>query len=86
MNFTKVTEYHKLLDKDPRLIQADIIDYILHLRNTKNLAPATITAYVAAVKHFYDINEIELKWKKINSFKGEHYQVVEDRPVLLQRS
>jgi hypothetical protein len=26
------------------------------------------------------MNDIDLKWKKIKSFKGEFYNVVEDRP------
>lgn len=83
MDFIKIgpEEYHKLIDgKDSKLIQADIIEYIIYLRETKKIAPATINLYLAAIKHFYDINEVELKWKKINSFKGEYYEVVENKP------
>jgi integrase len=82
MNYIKVSEgqYYKLLAKDSKLIQAEIIEYVLYLRKIRKLAPATITSYLAAVRHYFDINEIELKWKKINSFKGERYTVVEDRP------
>jgi hypothetical protein len=50
------------------------------MKDTKKLAPAIIKSYVAAIRHFYDINEIDLNWKKIQRFRGEFYNVVEDRP------
>lgn len=72
--------YEKLLQQDPKIIASDIIDFIIHLKDQKKVSPATINSYVAAIRHFYDMNEVDLKWKKINSFKGEFYNVVEDRP------
>jgi integrase len=73
--------YDKLLRKDPKLITSDIIGFILYLKDNKKLSPATISAYIAALRHFYNMNDMEdLKWKKINSFKGEYYNVTEDRP------
>ncbi len=47
MKFIKVSEYHNLLEKDPNLIQTDIIEYILYLKDTRNIAPATINTYLA---------------------------------------
>jgi hypothetical protein len=69
-----------LLQEPPKLIQSRIIDFIVYMKDTKKLAPATIKSYVAAIRHFYDINEIDLNWKKIQRFRGEFYNVVEDRP------
>lgn len=75
------SNYDKLLHKDPRLITSDIIGFIIYLKDNKKLSPATISAYIAGLRHFYNINDMEdLKWKKINSFKGEYYNVTEDRP------
>jgi integrase len=34
---------------------------------------------VAAVHKFYDMNDVDLKWKRINSYQGEFYRVLEDR-------
>jgi site-specific recombinase XerD len=73
-------DYNTILQKDPRLIASDIIDYIIYLRNEKKLAPATVSKDVAALHHFYEMNDIELKWNKINSFKDEFHSVTEDRP------
>jgi integrase len=87
MSFLKVKlqeerndSYEKLLQQDPKIIASDIIDFIIHLKDQKKVSPATVNSYVAAIRHFYDMNEVDLKWKKINSFKGEFYNVVEDRP------
>jgi integrase len=82
MSWLQVSEgdYDRLLQKDSRLVASDIIDYIIYLRNDKKLAPATISTQIAAIKHFYELNDVELKWNKIKSFKAEYHSVVEDRP------
>jgi integrase len=82
MDYLKIPRgsYDRLLNKDPKLIQMDICDFITHLRRRGN-ASASISAYVAAVSKFYVINDVTtLNWKKIKSFMGEHEKVVEDRP------
>jgi integrase len=82
MSYLKLehTEYDKLLDKEPKLIQMDICDYVLHLKE-KQLSAATVSMYLAAVRKFYEMNDIsQLHWKKIHSFKDEPEKRVEDRP------
>jgi integrase len=75
------TDYNKLLEgKDPKIIQSDIIDFIIHQKEVRNLSPATISTYVAAIRHFYDMNDVILNWKKINSFKGEFTNIIENEP------
>jgi heme oxygenase len=80
LDVTAVDNYEKLLQKDPKLIASDIIDFIIYLKDHKKLAPASVGSDIAALRHFYDFNDIDLRWKKINSFKGEYYNVTEDRP------
>ena len=43
-------------------------------------APATVSAYVAAIRKFYSMNDIQLNWDKIHSFEGEKEKQAEDRP------
>ena len=71
--------YDKLLDKEPKIIQMNVCDFVVYLRK-KGLASASVSAYVAAVNKFYAMNDIILNWKKIRSFMGEHEKTVEDRP------
>ena len=74
------SEYDKLLEKDPKIIQMDICDYITFLREN-HASPATISLKVAALAKFYTMNDmISLNWKKIKSFEPEKEKVAEDRP------
>jgi integrase len=72
--------YDRLLDKDTKLIQMDICDFITHLRRRGN-SSATVATYTAALNRFYVINDVTtLNWKKIKSYFAEHEKTAEDRP------
>ena len=74
-------DYSRLIDgRDIKIIQADIIDWIMYMKDTVGLSPASINLYVAAVKHFYAMNDVTLNTKRINAFKPEFRNVVEDQP------
>jgi integrase len=82
MNYLQIPrgEYDKLLEKDPKIIQMDICDYITFLRQI-HASPATISLNVAALTKFFTMNDIiSLNWKKIKSFEPEKEKVAEDRP------
>jgi integrase len=72
-NFTKLSEL--LTIQDP---QKEIIKYIMSLRQ-RGLATTSINTMLYAIYHFYDMNDITLNKKKINSFKGESTRKVTDR-------
>jgi len=42
--------------------------YILHLKEEKILSPQSLGISTAALKHFYDMNDVILNWKKIKLF------------------
>jgi site-specific recombinase XerD len=65
---------------DTKKAQMNICDYISYMRNQKGLASQTIAAYVSAVRKFYVMNDVQLNWDKIHSFKGEEEKCAEDRP------
>jgi integrase len=82
MDYLKIPSgsYDRLLDKDPKVIQMDICDFITYLRRRGN-SSATVSTYVGGIAKFYVINDVTtLNWKKIKSFMGEHEKVAEDRP------
>ena len=55
--------YDKLLDKDPKLIQMDICDFITQRKRGKS--SATVATYTAALNKFYVINDVTtLNWKR----------------------
>lgn len=81
MKFKGLTLCEQLLECEPKLIQANIIEWLIHLKEVQNLSYASISLYYTALHHFYDMNDITgLNWKKIGSFIGENIKTVKDRP------
>jgi hypothetical protein len=78
-------EHHKLKSPDdllmhvgnPRLIESQIIDYIMTLRKD-GIAYASIQFYVAPIFTFYQLNDVVLNRKKVSRYLGEYKRVVKD--------
>lgn len=66
--------------EDPIIIQRQLIDYVISLKVENKLNATTIKTRIAAVKKFYDTNDLELKWKKIKSYIGKGRKNNRDRP------
>ena len=58
--------------------QDSIISYLIKLED-QGKAHSTKQIALAAIRHFYDINDITMNWKKIGKFLGEAKKTVEDR-------
>lgn len=71
MRFRNVDDCSQLLQGDPRLIQSQIIEYIIYLREERKLGSNSINTNIAAIKKFYETNDIDLKWAKIKSYIGK---------------
>jgi predicted PurR-regulated permease PerM len=80
MNFLKIEEVDSLLSSshNPRLIESQIVDYIMTLRND-GLAYATIQALTAPILTFYALNDVTLNKRKISRYFGEYKKRVKDR-------
>jgi len=63
-------ESSKLLKYDVKTMENLVRDFILDMRK-RNLSLSTINCSCAALKHFFDINDFDLRWsKKLVKFKG----------------
>ena len=62
------------------MIQKNIIDYISYLKKSAVIAPRSIAVYLAAIRKFYSLNDIQLNWDKIRSYQGDADKQTEDRP------
>ena len=80
--FRQIVRYEDLLtlNADPYRLESIIRDYIIHMRRDKKLSSATISARIAAVSHFYQMNDVIINWRKLKKFKCKHRTVIEDRP------
>lgn len=86
MRFRKVNDCSQPSQGDPRLIQSQLIEYIIYLRENRKLGSNSINTNMAAVKKFYDTNDIALKWAKIKSYvgKGKGGGGRKDRPYTIK--
>lgn len=80
MTFCKITDYEEMAAIKPATLEGLIRDYIIHLRHERSLSPATVSSYLAPITHFYEMNDVTVKWKKLKKFKAKHRSVVEDKP------
>ena len=78
LKYNNTEEPDKLLKNDIRLMQTNVIGYLTspqvssHVYSTRHL-------YFSVVKHFYEINDIVLNWKKISRYLGENEKAIADR-------
>lgn len=74
MQFRKIQDCNQLIEEALKITQSQLIDYVISLREENKLNAATIKSRIAAVKKFYDTNNIELRRKlkkKIKSYIGK---------------
>jgi Phage integrase family. len=81
MQYRKVKTVEELLIGEQRLLQSNIIEYLVSLQQ---ISYGTRYLYAEVSRHFYDINDILLNWKKINAFLGQNNKVVNDRAYTKQ--
>jgi hypothetical protein len=84
MNYIKVTEVDSLLEttsnniNSPKIIEAQLIDYIMSLRND-GIAYSTIKYLLAPIFTFYQLNDVSLNKKKVFRYLGEYKRVIKDK-------
>jgi hypothetical protein len=73
MKYLHVTDYEELITKDVKVIQKNIqkniIDFLIYCKEIHKLSPATIHSYLAAIKRFYDMNDIVLTGRRSKPIK-----------------
>jgi site-specific recombinase XerD len=77
--YRNVETFNDLLKGDPRLLQSQIIDYIIYLKR-QGLSGNSINTRINSIKKFYESNDIDLRWRKIKGYVGSKRRVKKDRP------
>jgi site-specific recombinase XerD len=67
MTYCKITNCDDMLTINPQMQEGWIRDYIIHLRRERNLSPATVSTYLAAITHFYGLCKV----KKTNYYYND---------------
>src|SRR6266496_3238170 len=84
MMFHNYDAIEHLIPADHKLIEIDIIRYIVWLKQDQKLSAITISQYVAAIIHFYAMNDIVLNRKKIGMYVGDYIRANKDRGYTYQ--
>ncbi len=63
LKFAGLKNGHDVMQLETKRLTELVIDYVLHLKNT--ISPNSLPTYMYSVISFCEINDIELKWKKI---------------------
>jgi integrase len=61
-------------------LEDKIRDYIIYLKVVKQLSSNSVNLYMAAIAHFYSMNNVVLNWRRLSKFKGKKRMKVEDKP------
>src|SRR6188472_292828 len=82
MNFLRISRYEDLisLSSDTKKLEGFIRDYITYMRQDRKLSSATVSVRIAAISHFYEMNDVIINWRELKKFKGRHRNITEDRP------
>ena len=78
LRYKGIKDANQLLKDENKLMQADIIDYIT-CPTVGNLSYSTKHLYLSILKHFYEMNDVVLNWKKIGKSLGDDDRIVTDR-------
>ena len=69
---------------NPRLIESQIIDYIMTLRKD-GVSYATIQFLITPIFTLYQLNDILLNKKKVSRYLGEYKRVVRDKAYSIEQ-
>ena len=85
MNHLQLKEVDDLLlQQNPRMIESQIIDYIMALRED-GISYSTIQYLIAPVFTFYQLNDILLNRKKVSRYLGEYKRIVKDTAYTVEQ-
>jgi hypothetical protein len=72
MQFQGVSNISSLLKQDNKAIEQQIISYLVDMRLNQKLSYSILALRLAAVRKFYEMNDVIINWKKVNNYLGEN--------------
>jgi integrase len=81
MDFHNLTNADELIKQDQKIIEQQIIDYII---SQEGVARATKSLRLAALVTFYSINDVTLNRKRLGKFLSPRLERVRDRPYTFE--
>jgi integrase len=79
MQYIKTNSVSNLVKQGNKTIEQQLIAYLIDLRRNQKLSYASLSIRLAALRKFYEMNDIVLNWKKVSNYLGENTKVFKDR-------
>ena len=79
MQYIKANRVAKLVKQDSKTIEQQLITYLVDLRRNQKLSYASLSIRLAALRKFYEMNDVVLNWKKVSNYLGENTKLFKDR-------
>jgi len=83
MEHLQIADVEDLLKQDPKVIEQQIIDFMISLQS-QGLSRATKSLRMAAIVSLCSINDVMLNRKRLGKFLGPQQKQVRDRPYTLE--
>jgi integrase len=79
MQYIRANRVSSLVKQDKKTIEQQIISYLVDLRRNQKLSYASLSIRLAALRKFYEMNDVVLNWKKVSNYLGENVKMMKDR-------
>lgn len=79
MQYIKTNSASGLVKQDSRTIEQQLITYLVDLRKNQKLSYSSLAMRLAALRKFYEMNDVILNWKKVSNYLGENAKIFKDR-------
>jgi site-specific recombinase XerD len=83
MDHIRIHDLRVLLEHSPKVVESFIIEYVKHLRDSERLKRMSIEVHIAAILHFFDMNDFPISIatrKKFKRFLPPDESTNDDRP------
>jgi len=74
----------QVLEKSPKVIEAEITQQLIGMKNSGS-SYSTASVHLAALYHFFSINDVVINRKKLARFLGEQENKYEYGSILLRK-
>jgi integrase len=79
MRFIDINNASSLIKQDTKTIEQQLISYLNDQRINQKLSYAILHLRLAALRRFYEMNDVMLNWKKVSNYLGENTKIFKDR-------
>src|SRR3954453_10847126 len=79
LQYIRTNRVSSLVKQDTKTIEKQLIEYLVDLRRNQKLSYSSLSLRLAALRKFYEMNDIVLNWKKVSNYLGENVKIFKDR-------